>query len=157
VSLDDGCEVALADDSLDGVRVLIAVEEILERDDRGESLAYTKTPSALTFQGQKRFGSWREAVTAAGLDYDRIVLAKRWTNDEILRELRRLRRERPTMSRQALMLHAVGQAAIHHFDGLDAALSRARVRGWPLRTRHDVPSRRAVLAALCQRAGRLIA
>ncbi len=124
------------------------IAEILERDERGESLAYTKTPAALTYQGWKRFGSWREAVTTAGLDYDRVTLAKRWTDAEILRALRALRRERPMMSRHDLMQHALGQAAFHHFGDLDAALARARLRGWPVWHRHSVPSRRAVLAGL---------
>ncbi len=59
----------------DDARVL---DEIRQRHDDGEPLAYTKVPAALIIQGWKRFGSWRNAVTAAGLDYDQVCLLRRW-------------------------------------------------------------------------------
>jgi hypothetical protein len=126
----------------------LVLAAIVERHERGESLAYTKTPASLTKQGQKRFGSWRDAVTAAGVDYDEVTLARRWTDDELLEALRALRRKSPQLTRTGLLRDRIGDAAKKRFGGLDRALARARIRNWPRRVRQDVPNKREVLAAL---------
>ena len=51
--------------------------EIRRRHEAGEPLAPSKIPPSLRYAGQRSFGSWREAVTAAGFDYDRIRLPTR--------------------------------------------------------------------------------
>ncbi|MDB4964939.1 MAG: hypothetical protein JWN44_628 [Myxococcales bacterium] len=51
--------------------------EIRRRHAAGEPLAPSKIPPALRYAGQRRFGSWRQAVTAAGFDYERIRLPTR--------------------------------------------------------------------------------
>jgi hypothetical protein len=51
--------------------------EIRRRHAAGESLAASKVPGTLRYAGQRAFGSWGKAVTAAGFDYERIRLPTR--------------------------------------------------------------------------------
>jgi hypothetical protein len=129
----------------------LVVATIRDRHARGESLAYTKAPSSLTSQGQKRFGSWRNAVTAAGFDYDAVTLARRWKDEELIAALRALRRTAPKLTRTGLLRNRIGGAAKQRFGGLDSALERAGIRDWPRRARQDVPGKDVVLATLRRR------
>jgi hypothetical protein len=60
--------------TLDGAAV---VAEIRRRHAAGEPVAASKVPATLRYAGQRAFGSWGQAVTAAGLDYERIRLPTR--------------------------------------------------------------------------------
>ncbi len=92
------------------------------------------------------------------VDGEHRSLLRRWSDDEIIKALRELRREQPTMERKALQRSAVGQRAEEHFGGLDDALLAARIRGWPRRVRRPVASLRQTIAALRARraAGKLM-
>jgi hypothetical protein len=67
-----------------------------------------------------RFGSWREALAAAGLDYDEIRRHKAWSDAEILEELRRLHAEGASLR--------VSDATEEHPSLVAAA--RRRFDGW---------------------------
>lgn len=131
----------------DDERVILEIEELHAR---GESLAYTKVPAALRYQGWKRFGSWSEAVAAAGVDYEQERLTPRWTDAALIAELRRLRRDHPSMGRGELGRHVIGHRVAAHFGSLDRALEAARISNWPQRTRGP-STKDAVLAALRER------
>ncbi len=43
------------------------------------------------------FGSWRKAVEAAGFDYDRFLLERRWTKEKIISEIQAFHKARGTL------------------------------------------------------------
>jgi hypothetical protein len=74
------------------------------------------------------FGSWRQAIAAAGLDYAAIKRQKEWSRQEIAREIRRMRREGVSLTTTIAVraryrtLHA---AAIRYFGSWAAAMRSA--------------------------------
>ncbi len=75
-------------------------------------------------------GSWRKAVTAAGLDYKKIKLQKEWSKAEVASEIRRMHREGlplgttiPVRAKYRI-LHA---AAIRYFGSWAAAMKAAQL------------------------------
>lgn len=67
-----------------------------------------------------RFGSWRAALAAAGLDYDEIRRHRAWDDEQILAEIRRLHESGASLR--------VSEAAVE-FPSLVAA-ARRRFEGW---------------------------
>ncbi len=76
------------------------------------------------------FGSWRQAINAAGLDYMKIKRQKEWSKGEIVAEIKRMRREgvelRTTIPvrKKYRTLHA---AAIRYFGSWAAAMKAAKL------------------------------
>jgi hypothetical protein len=63
----------------------------------GAPLNYSSVRAAsgpLLQRAQKEFGSWRLAIEAAGLDYEKISRIRRWSEKEIRHELRELYKRR---------------------------------------------------------------
>lgn len=129
------------------------VDEIVARVRRGQSVAVTKTPNALVCAAQRFFGSWREAIEAAGLDYASVSLSRRWTDAQLLDWLRRLSKRNPRMLLTELAaLGGHGSACKRRWGSLDAALRAAGLDAWPTRRRHRALDRERVLRALRARA-----
>ncbi|MBX3158360.1 MAG: hypothetical protein KF773_20490 [Deltaproteobacteria bacterium] len=85
--------------------------------------------------GIKHFGSWKEAIEAAGFDYDAIRLHRSaYRKHEICKLLRTLARERPAMTLTELFEHPAHGAIQKLFGSLTTALRSARLEGWPKRT-----------------------
>lgn len=76
------------------------------------------------------YGSWRKAIHAAGFDYGKIKRQKEWSKKEIVREIRRLRREGVKLSTtievraKYRILHA---AAVRYFGSWFEAMRAARL------------------------------
>jgi hypothetical protein len=76
------------------------------------------------------FGSWRQAIKAAGFDYRKIKRQKEWSKGEIVIEMKRMRREgvdlRTTIPvrKKYRTLHA---AAIRYFGSWAAAMKAAKL------------------------------
>jgi len=76
------------------------------------------------------FGSWRQAISAAGFDYAKIKRQKEWSKEEIVVEIKRMRREgvelRTTIQvrKKYRTLHA---AAIRYFGSWAAAMKAAKL------------------------------
>jgi hypothetical protein len=69
------------------------IEEIQRLGRSGADLSSKKmdeTSNSLIATARRRFGSWGEAVSRAGLDYDKIRRRRRWTTEMIAREIRAL-------------------------------------------------------------------
>lgn len=125
------------------------VEAITERHRRGQTLASSKVPRALISAAGRIFGSWRDAIEAAGLDYDAIVLARRYGDDELLDWLRHLARTRPRMTLFDLDKHGEHAVACRRrWGSYEAAATAAGIVGWPIRKRHRAMSRAEVVRAL---------
>jgi hypothetical protein len=76
------------------------------------------------------FGSWRQAIKAAGFDYAKIKRQKEWSKPYIITEMRRMNAQGLPMKttiavrREYRILHA---AAIRYFGSWAAALKAARI------------------------------
>lgn len=106
-------------------------------------------------KARHRFGSWRAAVEAAGLDYDEVVQRQKWTRERIVREIQRLYAEGKDLSVTAVQrtypsLLAIAQSpryfgswrAAVEAAGLDYELikrQRGRRRREPVRVRVSAP------------------
>ncbi len=92
--------------------------------------AAEKLHGGLVGAATAHFGSWREAIKAAGLDYGKIKRQKEWSKKEIVREIRRLHREGMELSttmpvrKHYRNLHA---AAVRYFGGWAEAMRAARL------------------------------
>jgi len=128
------------------------VEEIRQRRDDGVTLAVSKVPKSLSSAAIRIFGSWRDAITAAGIDYGTVSLTRTYDDAELLRWLRRFARGNPTIS-----ISEFDQRAEHavlcrrRWGSVEGAAAAAGLVGWPHRVRRRVLSRSAVIRALKQR------
>lgn len=125
------------------------VAEIQARHREGLPLSLSKAPKSLTCAARRIFGSWRAAVTAAGIDYDSVLLLRRFSDDELLAWLRSLARTNPHISLYDLDKHGKHTVACRRrWGSLETAAKAAGVDGWPIRIRTPAMSRAAVLRTL---------
>ena len=133
----------------DEARVVAEIEELHRS---GESVANSKVPNPLLKAGKRYFGSWRNAVEAAGLDYVEVRLAHEpYTEEGLIEILRDHARDQPEMLLSDLGYKGFYPSILRLFGTLDAALERARIKGWPVRERMRALSKSEALAALRQR------
>ena len=125
------------------------VSEIRQRHLDGLPLASSKCSRSLTSAAGRIFGSWRKAVTVAGIDYDSVLLLRRYTDSELLVWLRDLAQTRPNMSLFDLDKHGEHTVACRRrWGSLESAAEAAGLTGWPARIRSPAMSRTAVLRLL---------
>lgn len=125
------------------------VAEIQARHRQGLPLAISKAPKSLTCAACRIFGSWRDAITTAGIDYDSVLLLRQQSDEELLAWLRKLARKKPHMSLFDLDKHGEHTVACRRrWGSLEAAASAAGLTGWPIRLRTPATSRAAVLQML---------
>jgi len=80
-------------------------------------------------KARHRFGSWRKAIEAAGLDYHEVVQRQKWTPERIIAEIRRLYAEGKDLSITAMQrtypnLVAIAQSP-RYFGSWRAAVEAA--------------------------------
>lgn len=125
------------------------IEEILERHEAGEPLAYSKAPSRLVSAGTRYFGTWAEAIAAADLDYDAIRLRRApFSDDELLEQIRDLADGEPELSLAELHDLPLGQTMARRYGSLEKAARKAGLRDWPVRTIHRVLTAKKTIAGL---------
>jgi hypothetical protein len=91
-------------------------------------LAVARRASRLYDAGRRCFGSWREALRAAGIDPASVQRARQpWTRDEIIAELRRCARASKNEYRPDYSTEAFVKAARRLFGSWQAALDAASV------------------------------
>lgn len=85
--------------------------------------------SDLYSAGCRIFGSWKEAITAAGLDYDSIRKYKKWERRDVVAEIRRRVENHEPVTCQFVQFNcrALYMAAIHKFGAWNAAVVAAGV------------------------------
>lgn len=109
------------------------LESIRDLHARGEDLSWrnisTVTAPQLAAAATKRkhFGSWRGAVTAAGLDYSTIRRYREWDEESIKEQLRQLHAEGVDMNAKSMEEYDITliTAARRRFDSWDKALTAA--------------------------------
>lgn len=98
----------------------------------GKRLSYSKirvTDGPLLLKARKLFGTWRKAVTAAGIDYERVSLIHRWSKPEITKELKSLyvKRDFPDISTLRRKHPKLYDACCRHYGSGLAALTAAGI------------------------------
>jgi hypothetical protein len=83
----------------------------------------------LLANAKRRFGTWKKAVAAAGLDYEKISLIHRWSKKEILNQLRDLhqRKQFPDIRSLAKKFPKLYDACLRHYGSGLAALKEAGI------------------------------
>src|SRR5690625_4357358 len=79
----------------------VIIEEIQKHATNGVDLAAHRmrtTDPKLLAAATHHFGSWRDAVSAAGYDYDLIRLTREWDADRIIRRLKQLSKDGADLS-----------------------------------------------------------
>lgn len=127
------------------------IEEILELDRSGESLAPSKVPPTLLGAARRYFGSWEEAITAAGFDYGTICPRRARSVEELLDELRQLSRQQPGMTLSELSNLPISLRVRRRIGSLDGALERAGIQNWPSRLKWPAFGRSETLDRLRSR------
>ena len=117
----------------------LVVAEILDRRRHGTPLAFSKVPQPLLRAGITHFGSWREAIEAAGLRYADIRLKTAYDDEELLDELRRLAAKHPGWTVTQVCRHTRRQAWEARFGSIEGAARAAGLVGWPHRLRVTTP------------------
>ena len=117
------------------------ISAIRERHRQGLPLATSRIPSTLRDAAIAWCGSWRDAITRAGLEYAVVRIKPMFpSREEVRRELRTLANAQPRMSAGELRRHRIGRAALYRYESLERALRASRVVDWP--QRHRRPSQR---------------
>lgn len=110
----------------------MVIEGIRQAARAGQDLAahrMQKWNSSLVATGQRLFGSWRDALIAAGYAPDLIQRVREWTNEEILERIRMLAANGADLSDRTASAYDAGfqAAARKHFGSWAAALRAAGV------------------------------
>ena len=124
------------------------VAEIKQRLARGESLNSNLVPSSLRTAACRYIGSWGEAIEAAGLDYDKIRRIPRYSDEDLLNQLRDFARAEPAATLTDVRRMPGCATTIERFGSIERAAKRAGLRDWPQRKRSEFDSRSVILRKL---------
>ncbi|MBV8756321.1 MAG: hypothetical protein JO257_03535 [Deltaproteobacteria bacterium] len=125
------------------------VEAIQAMHREGKSVAMSKVSPRLYNAGCKYFGTWREAVETAGLDYDKVRLVREaYTKKEVIALLRRLAKKHPDMAVFEANRHPHGRAARKVFGSTARGIAAAGLKDWPVRRSHAPLSKKLVIQQL---------
>lgn|GEM_PF-5283589 len=134
----------------DAERVVSEIGALL-RD--GRSVASSKVDARLYCAARRYFGTWAQAIDAAGLDYDGVRMnAPSSSVDELLGQLRALAAAEPALLSWQLEAHQLGYMLRRRFPSLADAVAAAGIAaGWPRRARKPLPTAEETLAAIAAR------
>lgn len=125
------------------------VEAIRSLHRAGASVAMSKVDQRLYNAGRKHFGSWRDAIEAAGLDYDKVRLVREaYTRKEVIALLRRLAKRHPKMALSEVNRHPHGRAARKVFGTTARGIVAAGLKDWPVRRSHAAMTKKQVCERL---------
>jgi hypothetical protein len=108
-------------------------------------------PHAVAEQARQEFGSVSAAIEAAGLDPGRVMQVRRFTEDQVAAELRKLARASPDMTISDVSATAVGSAARKRFGSVVGAAKALEIVDWPRHAHQPLPSREEVLTGVKRR------
>lgn len=93
------------------------IAEIRRMHKAGESLRFTVVHPRLRGPANRLFGSWQNAVEAAGFNYDGLLLVRRWTPEKVVAAIRKLADEGLPLNLTYVKRHdpALALAARRHF------------------------------------------
>ena len=122
----------------------------------GKALNYyavRQSHGSLLVRARQQFGSWRKAITAAGLDYEKISLICRWSKKEIVRQIQELHQAKqfPDISTLARKSPKLYEACCRHYGSGLAALKAAGINYDELLQDHPYRWTRATIIAEIKR------
>jgi hypothetical protein len=130
----------------------LVLSEIRRRHREGEPLAMGKVRGSLVTTARRLFGTWQEAIEAAGFRYDQVRLAMRYSDADLIALLQQLAADHPTWNRAQLGKSRSGLTLAHRFGSLDKALEAAGIRDWPRADKRRVQTQEEVIKELQRRA-----
>jgi hypothetical protein len=119
------------------------IERIRELYEKGEDLSWrhvsTKLDPALAAATLHagRFASWHDALTAAGLDPEKIMRYKKWSNDRVKEELMELARKGISLDQDTLAVVSPSLLAAIYRIGAGLVIERAIIGRSGTRKRAD--------------------
>ncbi|RYX81854.1 hypothetical protein EON83_22120 [bacterium] len=126
--------------------VILGIREIHMR---GGDLSWSKISSndgdpalaAAAVRSNLGFGTWHDAVTEAGLDYDQVARYRHWTPDRVVSEIQELARKKAPLSSKLVQLNhpPLYNAAKRRFKQWDKALEAAGLDPDKVRVRRQAP------------------
>src|SRR5260221_14190205 len=66
------------------------IAEIRRRHQAGENVRTTRLPSKYLNAAARLFGSWQAAVEKAGLNYDDLLLLRKWSHEKVIDMIQKL-------------------------------------------------------------------
>jgi hypothetical protein len=132
-------------------RVIAAIQRAHRR---GEPLSHSRVDRDLFRGARNSFRTWRAAVEAAGIDYERVQLRQhRYSDEELLDILRAIHRRYPSLTASELYaLPPHGNILRQRFGDVRAAASRIGIENWPRRAIPEPLSKSETLRGLRARA-----
>lgn len=108
----------------------LTIKELQELYSKGEDVSYSnlrKINITLYHACVRYFGSYKEAVEFAGIDYEEIIRITIWTKELIIKELQRLHSEGEDLSAHHLKVtHSkLSSACFSHFESYEEAITEA--------------------------------
>ncbi len=126
--------------------VILGIREIHAR---GGDLSWSKISSpegepalaAAAVRANMGFGTWHDAVTEAGLDYDQVARYRHWTPERVVAEIQELARKKAPLSSKLVQLNhpPLYNAAKRRFKQWDKALEAAGLDPDKVRVRRQAP------------------
>jgi hypothetical protein len=108
-----------------------AVKAAIRRRRRsGAPLTGPRVPNRLRADANRLFGSWRDAIEAAGYDYVEISRWRKYSDQDLLELVRGLARAHPAMTYGELRRHPRSETLRVRFGSLRAALCCAGLPAW---------------------------
>jgi hypothetical protein len=129
--------------ALDGAGV---IAEIRKRKREGAALTGRAVPDRLRTAAAHAFGSWRAAIAAAGYRYVDVSAHRKYSDDDLLDEIRALARDNPAMTYAEVRRHRLADTLRRRFGSLRAALVRAGHADWAPMRRPSPAALRSVVA-----------
>jgi hypothetical protein len=129
----------------------LVLSEIRRRHREGETLAMSKVRGSLVITACRFFGTWQEAIEAAGFRYEDIRLTNQYSDADLIAWLRQQAVDHPSWSRTALHRSRSGITIVQRFGSIDNALEAAGIRDWPRTDVRQLLTRDEVIARLRQR------
>ena len=108
------------------------VRELRKRKSNGQPLntrAVQMDDCRLALAALRKFGSWKKALLAAGMDDDKVRLQRRWSKEDVLRAVKTLYRSGYPMNDQSIRQRDLGliSAGIRRFGSWDETLRTAGI------------------------------
>jgi hypothetical protein len=130
----------------------LVLSEIRRRHREGESLAMGKVRGSLVTVARRFFGTWQEAIEAAGFRYEDVRLTNHYSDADLLAWLRQTAADHPSWSRAQLRRSRSGVTLINRFGSMDDALKNAGIQNWPRSDVRQLLTRDELIARLQRRA-----
>ncbi len=116
------------------------IQHIQESKEPLNSHYYSTHHSAIYAAAERLFGSWGEAIEAAGLDYSKIKKYQSWSKERVIKEIEQAKAAGTPLSSKYIQEHnkPLYMAAIKRFKSWNNALRKAKINPKKVRLRRSM-------------------